>query len=76
MLYAIDRARVTFGVHVVEAALTVTAGIGGALLAGAAGAAWGFAIAFWVVLPVLWWRFARELGRADAASRPAAAQAE
>lgn len=61
MLYAMERPRVTFAVHLVEAPLIVVGGVGGVLAAGAFGAACGFAIAFWAVLPVIWSRFRREV---------------
>ena len=61
MLNALQRPRVTFGVHLVEGPLIVLGGVGGVLLGGAVGAAWGFAAVFWVVLPILWARFRHEL---------------
>lgn len=54
MLYAMDRARVTVRVHAVLAALILGCGVGGVYLDGANGAAWGFAVAFWAVVPA-WW---------------------
>lgn len=63
MLYAMDRARVTMLVHSVYAPLVLVGGIGGVLWGGAPGAAYGFAAAFWLVLPLWWVRFWREAVR-------------
>lgn len=51
-LYAMDRAPVTMYVHVPQALLLFAGGVGGVLLNGASGAAWGFAIAFCAVIPI------------------------
>ena len=63
LLYAMGRARVTLLIHTVYAPLVFACGIGGVLLAGGPGAAWGFAVAFWSVLPLWWLRFWREAQR-------------
>ena len=76
MLYAMDRASVTFGIHAVEAALTVTGGLAGAVVAGAYGAACGFGAAFWLVLPVLWWRFRHEARVRDGTAAAVRAEAD
>lgn len=72
MLYAMDRARVTVRVHAVLAVLILGLGIGGVYVGGAEGAAWGFALAFWAVVPA-WWvlvhREARGLVRLRAATK-------
>lgn len=53
MLYALGQARVTFLVHTVLAPLILVGGLAGVALARAPGAAWGFALAAWAVVP-LW----------------------
>lgn len=71
LLYAMDRAPVTFRIHAALAPLLGIGSIGGVLLAGAEGAAWGMAVAFWAVLPSWWLRLHREvavLSRAPVAS--------
>lgn len=60
MLYAMDRARVTLSIHAVLAPLMFLGGIGGVVLGGAEGAAWGFATAMWLVVPAWWFRMYRE----------------
>ncbi len=60
MLYAMDRAPVTFALNARLAPLIFIGGVGGVLLAGAEGAAWGFSIAFWAVVPLWWQRLCRE----------------
>lgn len=69
MLYAMDRAKVTLAVHSLFAPLVVVGGIAGVAFAGALGAAWGFAIAFWAVVPLWWIRLYQEAAR-TAAARP------
>jgi O-antigen/teichoic acid export membrane protein len=61
MLYAIDRAKATFRIHIVLGTLVFAGGVGGVLLAGGPGAQWGFAIANGVVLPFWFVRLWREL---------------
>jgi O-antigen/teichoic acid export membrane protein len=68
MLYAMGRAKVTLGIHSLFAVLVFSGGVGGVLLAGAPGAAWGFAVAFWATVP-LWWSRMRREARVTAASR-------
>lgn len=67
MLYAMDRAKVTLSIHAVLSPLLLIGGVGGVLLDGANGAAWGFAIAFWSVVPAWWFKVLRE-ARAQAMS--------
>jgi O-antigen/teichoic acid export membrane protein len=71
MLYAMDRARVTVRVHAVLAALVLGCGVGGVYLDGANGAAWGFALAFWTVVPA-WWLLVHREARATVRREPAA----
>jgi O-antigen/teichoic acid export membrane protein len=66
MLYAIDRAKATFRIHLVVGTLVFLGGVGGVIVAGAPGAQWGFAIANGSVLPFWFVRLWREL-RARAA---------
>jgi O-antigen/teichoic acid export membrane protein len=61
-LHAMDRARVTLKVQSVLSALLLLGGAGGVLLAGAEGAAWGFALAQCSVVPA-WWTLARREAR-------------
>ncbi len=80
MLYAMDRAKVTMGVHTVFAPMVLVFGAGGAALAGAWGATAGFTLAYFAAAP-LWWRHLRRAGepygrptrlrRAVALTRPA-----
>jgi O-antigen/teichoic acid export membrane protein len=60
MLYAMGRARVTLGVHIVLAPLVLIGGTGGVLLNGAHGAAWGLCLANWAVVPLWAYRLHRE----------------
>jgi O-antigen/teichoic acid export membrane protein len=71
MLYAMDRARVTIRIHAVLAALILGCGVGGVYLDGANGAAWGFAVAFWTVVPA-WWVLVRREARATVLRESAA----
>ncbi len=61
-LYAMDRASSTFRIHVSFAPLMFVLSITGVSVAGAQGAAWGIAAAFWLVLP-LWWVTLRRQAR-------------
>lgn len=63
VFYAMDRARVTLAIHALLAPLLLLGGVGGVVARGAPGAAWGFALAFWAVLPLWWRRLGRHLGR-------------
>ncbi|SDS59258.1 Membrane protein involved in the export of O-antigen and teichoic acid [Nocardioides scoriae] len=67
-LYAMDRARVTLSIHAVLAPLMFLGGVGGVVVGGAQGAAWGFALAYWSVAPVWWVRVRREARRLAGAS--------
>ena len=60
LLLAMDRAKVTIRVHAVLAVLVLGLGVGGVFLGGANGAAWGFALAFWAVVPAWWVLLHRE----------------
>jgi O-antigen/teichoic acid export membrane protein len=71
MLYAMDRAKVTVRIHAVLAVLTLSLGVGGVLLGGAEGAAWGFALAFWSVVPA-WWVLMRREARSTVEREAAA----
>jgi O-antigen/teichoic acid export membrane protein len=71
MLYAMDRARVTVRVHAVLAALILGCGVGGVFLGGAEGAAWGFALAFWSLVPA-WWLLVHREARGVVLRREAA----
>jgi O-antigen/teichoic acid export membrane protein len=61
-LYAMERVSITVRINAVQAPLVVLFGVGGVLLAGAQGAAWGMAAAFWVLVPVWWFAMRREAG--------------
>lgn len=63
MLVAMDRTRRTFLLSMLQSPLILVGGIGGALLHGALGAAWGFALVFWVMAPVNWIVLGREARR-------------
>jgi len=51
---------VTFRIHSVLAVLVLTFGVGGVFLGDAEGAAWGFALALWAVVPAWWVLLSRE----------------
>lgn len=70
VLIAMDRARASLMLNIVYAPLIFIGGVGGVLLGGAYGAAWGFAAAFWVMVPLWWLRLLREV-RHVAATGPA-----
>ena len=70
MLYAMDRAKVTMSIHAVLSPLFLICGISGVLLGGAEGAAWGFAVAFWSVVPAWWIRALREARSVAASNAP------
>lgn len=61
-LYAMDRAGSTLRIHASFAPLMFTLGIAGVSYAGAPGAAWGMAAAFWLVVPP-WWITMRRQAR-------------
>lgn len=69
-LYAMDRANRTFRVHSSFTVLMLVLGVGGVYIGGAPGAAWGMALAFWLVVPLWWFILVRE-----ASSRPAVVEA-
>jgi O-antigen/teichoic acid export membrane protein len=60
MLYAMDRAKATMGVHTLFAPLVLIFGAGGAAIDGARGAASGFALAYFVAAPLWWHQLRRE----------------
>jgi O-antigen/teichoic acid export membrane protein len=68
---AMDRAKVSMTLEAVFGALTLIGAVGGVLINGAVGAAWGFAAPFWILLPVWWLVMRREVRRITA--EPAAA---
>lgn len=68
MLYAMDRAKVTLSIHAVLAPLLLAGGTVGVLVGDAEGAVWGFAVAFWSVVPA-WWLVVRREARAITARR-------
>lgn len=70
MLYAMDRAKVTLAIHAVLAPLLLVGGVVGVILGGAQGAAWGFAVAFWAVVPAWWIRLRREARARAALNQP------
>jgi O-antigen/teichoic acid export membrane protein len=63
LLLAMDRARVTFWGCTVLAFLLLTLGVGGVLIGGATGAAWGFAAAFCLMVVPWWTLLVREVRR-------------
>ena len=71
MLYAMDRPKVTLSIHAWLAPLLLVGGVGGVLLNGAEGAAWGFGAAFWAVLPAWWIRVVREAKKVAAGNAAA-----
>lgn len=66
MLYAMDRAKVTLAIHSALAPMVFGGGIIGVMVDGANGAAWGFSVALWAVVPAWWIKVQRE-GKAIAA---------
>ena len=73
-LYAMDRAPLTMVVHIPQVAIYFVLGVGGVVLYGAQGAAWGFAIAFTVVLPMWVVLVTREARKTSARQTAAAAE--
>jgi O-antigen/teichoic acid export membrane protein len=73
VVHAMGRSASTFRIHVAVSVMLVAFGVTGVWLAGAVGAAYGFAIAYWAVVPV-WFFTLNRLGRqAEAATRSDAA---
>jgi len=70
MLYAMDRAKVTLTIHAVLAPMLLAGGVVGVVVGGADGAAWGFAVAFWSVVPAWWIKVRREVKALAARNRP------
>ena len=60
-LRALAAARLSLTARLIEAALTIVGGTVGAVLGGAAGAAWWLAGMFWVEAAIWWWFFTRAL---------------
>ena len=60
-LRALAAARLSLTARLIEAALTIVGGTVGAVLGGAAGAAWWLAGMFWVEAAIWWWFFARAI---------------
>jgi hypothetical protein len=58
-----DRAKVSLTLESLFGPLTLIGGVGGVLIGGAVGAAWGFAAPFWILLPVWWLVLRREARR-------------
>jgi hypothetical protein len=54
----------------IDALATTVLAVGGAALAGALGAAWGYAIAGCVRIPNAWWQFTRALGEYERGPAP------
>ena len=73
-LYAMDRAPLTMVVHIPQVAIYFVLGVGGVVLYGAQGAAWGFAIAFTLVLPMWVVLVTREARKTSARQTAAAAE--
>lgn len=69
MLYAMDRAKVTLAIHAALAPMMLAGGVIGVIVGGAEGAAWGFAVAFWSVVPA-WWIKVYHEAKAIALRRP------
>ena len=69
-LIAMDRAKVTLSLQAVFAPLTLVGGIGGVVIAGAEGAAWGFAAPFWILLPFWWLRLRQQARGLTMTSQP------
>ncbi|HEX6207136.1 MAG TPA: hypothetical protein VF058_02145 [Actinomycetota bacterium] len=55
-LRSLAAAKLSFRARLLVAPISLVAGLGGAVLAGAVGAAWGMAFAF-VVGAIIWWRY-------------------
>ncbi|WP_347059037.1 hypothetical protein ABC795_01450 [Blastococcus sp. HT6-30] len=66
MILAMAATRTVFRINSTLAVLLVVLGVGGVLTGGAVGAAYGFLIAYWLVMP-LWFRSMWKLVRAGAA---------
>ncbi len=60
MIVAMDRSRRTFILSLLQSPMILVGGIGGVLIDGARGAAWGFALVFWVMAPIHWLVLRRE----------------
>jgi O-antigen/teichoic acid export membrane protein len=65
VLYSLGRARVTFRLHATQAPLLLVLSIGGLELAGAQGTAWGYAVAFWTLVPLSFILLRREAHAAE-----------
>jgi O-antigen/teichoic acid export membrane protein len=69
-----DRAKISLRLSAVFGPLTVVGGLVGVWLGGAVGAAWGFAVPFWLLLPFWWLVLRREVRRTVALNRAGSAQ--
>ncbi len=67
VVYGMGKAASVFRVHATISVLLVVLGIGGLQVGGAEGAAWGFALAYWLVVPYWFWTVHR-VSRDHAAS--------
>ncbi len=74
-LRALAAAKRSLGARVIGSLLTVAGGVGGVLVDGARGAAWGCALAGTLEAMLWWWQFTRAIGERDAAASPAPADA-
>ncbi|MPQ97962.1 hypothetical protein GB931_08500 [Modestobacter sp. I12A-02628] len=74
VVYGMGRGDAIFAVHAAVSGMLVVFGLGGLYLGGAEGAAWGFALAYWVAVP-FWFRQVHVLGKANDAARDAEAAA-
>jgi hypothetical protein len=66
VLYSLGRARVTFRLHATQAPLLLVCSIVGLELGGALGTAWGYATAFWLLVPLSFILLRREVRAAEA----------
>ncbi|SHF62639.1 Membrane protein involved in the export of O-antigen and teichoic acid [Geodermatophilus nigrescens] len=67
VLLSMGATRAVFGINATVAVLLVVLGVGGLLLGGAVGAAWGFMAAYWLVMPLSFRAMWRLVHRPDAA---------
>jgi O-antigen/teichoic acid export membrane protein len=58
-LRSLAAARRSLRARCIDGAVTIVCGLAGAYLAGATGAAWGYAAAGWLRSPNAWWQFSR-----------------
>ncbi|MGF7235244.1 MAG: teichoic acid transporter [Frankia sp.] len=65
VLYSLGRARVTFRLHATQAPLLLVCSLVGLEVAGAQGTAWGYAAAFWSLVPLSFILLRREAKAAE-----------